>query len=66
MNPLHLRQALWIAIIVGTFLNVINQWEACVGQASFQWSKVVLTYAVPFCVAMYSAHKAVRMDEEQP
>jgi len=66
MNPHHIRQSLWIALIVGTFLNVINQWEACVGQASFVWVKLVLTYCVPFFVAMYSAHMAAASDRHSP
>ncbi|MFU8814781.1 MAG: nitrate/nitrite transporter NrtS [Pseudomonadales bacterium] len=60
MNRLYFRQALWIALIVGTFLNVINQWEACLGQTSFVWFKLVLTYCVPFSVALYSSHMAAR------
>lgn len=60
MKVHHVRQALWIALVVGTFLNVVNQWEACVGQASFVWFKLALTYCVPFIVAMYSAHMAAQ------
>ena len=49
------RRSLWVAVIVGTILNVIAQGDFLVeGQPVNIW-KIVLTYAVPYCVATYGA-----------
>ena len=55
----YLRRALVIAAVVGTALNVINQPEALLGDASVVWWKVLLTYLVPFFVATYAAYGAL-------
>ena len=46
-------RSLWIAAVVGTVLNVINQGDALLGAASINWLKVILTYMVPYCVCTY-------------
>jgi len=43
-----------ISAIVGTVLCGINQWEAVLGLAEFNITKMILTYLVPFCVSSYS------------
>lgn len=48
-------RSLIVAVVVGTMLNVINQWEAVRGRARFHWRKIVLTYCVPYLVATYGA-----------
>ena len=49
------RRSLYAALIVGTILNLINQGDAIIGSGSINWLKVVLTYCVPYAVAMYGA-----------
>lgn len=48
------NRALVVAAVVGSILNVINQGEA-IAYGSPQVVKLLLTYAVPFCVSIYSA-----------
>lgn len=50
-----LRNALRIALCVGTVLNLINQGANLFGTAPVSWPHVCLNYLVPFCVATYSA-----------
>jgi hypothetical protein len=49
------RRSLGVALVVGTLLNVINQWEALRGRAPMNWRKAGLTYCVPYFVATYGA-----------
>lgn len=48
-------KALQTAVVVGSVLVTINQYEALFGDASIDYVKLVLTYIVPFMVYMYSA-----------
>lgn len=45
------------SLIVGTLLNVINQWDAIMGAGNYDVIKIGLTYLVPFCVATYAGAK---------
>jgi hypothetical protein len=47
------RRSLYVALVVGTALNLINQGDALLGAASFSWLKAILTYAVPYAVCTY-------------
>jgi hypothetical protein len=49
------RRALWTAVVVGTILNLINQGDALVAGQPLDWTKLVLTYGVPYCVATWGA-----------
>jgi hypothetical protein len=49
------RRSLYVALVVGTVLNVINQGDAFLGMASINWLKLVLTYCVPYVVCTYGA-----------
>lgn len=49
------RRSLIVALIVGTILNLINQGDALLGAAHLNWTKIILTFAVPYCVATYGA-----------
>ena len=49
------RRSLYVALIVGTVLNLINQGDALLGMASINWLKVILTYCVPYAVCTYGA-----------
>jgi hypothetical protein len=44
-----------VALIVGATLNVINQGDALFGEGHLNLTKIVLTFAVPYCVATYGA-----------
>ena len=49
------RRSLVVALIVGTVLNLINQGDALLSGAHLDLTKIVLTFAVPYCVATYGA-----------
>lgn len=55
-----IKRSLWVALGVGTALNVINQGpEIYAGAAPVLW-KLALTYLVPFLVASYGSYAAFR------
>ncbi|WP_133467790.1 nitrate/nitrite transporter NrtS [Paraglaciecola marina] len=58
--PFTKKTAIYISIIVGSLLTLINQGEAFLGDAELNWCKVITTYMVPFCVSMYSSIKAAK------
>lgn len=49
--------AIKIAALVGSVLNLINQGEVLLAGGTISWLHFVLNYAVPYCVASYSAAK---------
>jgi hypothetical protein len=49
------RRSLYVALVVGTMLNLINQGDAMFGTAPINWLKIVLTYCVPYVVCTYGA-----------
>jgi hypothetical protein len=55
-----LRRSLFVALVVGTALNIINQGsEMLSGNWPVVW-KLMLTYLVPFLVASYGSYAAFR------
>ncbi|PKM03655.1 MAG: hypothetical protein CVV16_08205 [Gammaproteobacteria bacterium HGW-Gammaproteobacteria-6] len=44
-----------LAMVVGTLLVLINQWEAVTGAVAMDWLKVLLTYCVPYLVSTYTS-----------
>jgi hypothetical protein len=44
-----------VALAVGTVLNLINQGDAVFGATPINWTKIVLTYLVPYAVCTYGA-----------
>ena len=48
-------RSLYVALIVGTILNLINQGDALLVPGSINWFKVALTYCVPYVVCTYGA-----------
>lgn len=56
---LIVRRALCTSVVVGSILNVINQIDGMVSGKVTLW-KMALTYAVPFCVVIYSAACVIR------
>jgi len=49
------RRSFLVAIVVGTILNLINQGDALFGAAAVNWTKLFLTYLVPYAVSTYGA-----------
>lgn len=49
------RRSFAVALVVGTVLNVINQGDVLLGAGRLNWTKLLLTFAVPYCVATYGA-----------
>jgi hypothetical protein len=41
------RRSFYVALMVGTILNIINQGDALLAHTSINWFKIVLTYLVP-------------------
>lgn len=49
------QRSLYVALVVGTVLNLINQGDALLGAAPVNWLKIGLTYLVPYAVCTYGA-----------
>ena len=49
------RRSLAAAVVVGTILNLINQGDALFADKPVNWTKLMLTYVVPYCVTTYGA-----------
>lgn len=49
------RRSLYVALVVGTVLNLINQGDALLAMGHVNWLKVVLTYCVPYAMCTYGA-----------
>jgi hypothetical protein len=49
------RRSLLVALIVGTILNLINQGDALLAGGPIDWTKILLTFSVPYCVSTYGA-----------
>ncbi|MBS7556364.1 hypothetical protein KHC23_22285 [Ancylobacter dichloromethanicus] len=58
------RRAVGVSVVVGTTLNIINQFDVVMGNAPLDVVKAVLTYAVPYCSATYGA-VAYRLHHER-
>ena len=59
------RRSLYVALVVGTVLNLINQGDAFLGMTSINWLKLVLTYCVPYAVCTYGA-VSYRLNRAEP
>lgn len=55
------RRSFWVAVSVGTLLNLINQGDALMAGLSISWLKFTLTYLVPYVVNTYGSVTA-RLD----
>ncbi len=51
-------RSFYVALVVGTILNLINQGDALFGAAPVNWFKIALTYCVPYLVCTYGAVSA--------
>ncbi len=60
-----LKKSVPTALVVGTFLNGINQFPHLLNHKPLVWSKVVLNYLVPFLVSSWSILSTRLSKEEQ-
>lgn len=60
-----LKRSLGAMLLVGTVLNLINQWDFYFGSAGIDPWRMLLTYCVPFCVSTYGAFSAFRSETIQ-
>ena len=58
------KRSLYVALLVGTVLNVINQGDTVLRGEALNVTKLLLTYFVPYCVATYGA-VSFRLAEER-
>jgi hypothetical protein len=49
------QRSLWVALVVGTILNLINQGDVILAGHAPDWTKLLLTYVVPYFVSTYGA-----------
>jgi hypothetical protein len=49
------RRSFYVALVVGTILNLINQGDALFGLHAINSTKIILTYLVPYAVSTYGA-----------
>jgi len=54
-----LTRSLWVALVVGTILNLINQGDRLANGELLDRGKLALTYIVPFLVASFGAWSAM-------
>lgn len=57
LDRINLTKHITIALVVGTVLNIINQFDSII-HLQFQniaYIKAVITFIVPFAVSVYSA-----------
>ncbi len=54
-TPQIFRNAVKIALVVGSILNVINQGGSVMNGEAIDWWRLGLNYLVPYCVSSYSA-----------
>ena len=59
LRPPILSRSLWVAVLVGSVLNLINQGDRLAAGSPLDWGKLGLTYVVPFLVASYGAWSAL-------
>ena len=52
--------ALKVALVVGTLLNLANHGHALIDGGDVTWGQLLLNYCIPFCVSAYSAARALR------
>ena len=57
-------RSFYVALVVGTILNLMNQGDAIIGDTPLNWSRFILTYVVPYAVSTYAAvsYRMARQD----
>ena len=59
LRPPIVTRSLWVAVVVGAILNLINQGDRLATGAPLHWGKIALTFVVPFLVASFGAWSAL-------
>lgn len=60
-----IKRSIFIALLVGTILNIINQGGALFGAEEVNLVQILLTYFVPYCVSsLSSAQTSVKMNRK--
>ncbi|WP_454179285.1 nitrate/nitrite transporter NrtS [Pseudoalteromonas sp. MBR-15] len=54
-RPHIVKNAIKIASVVGTLLNIANQGSEVLSGADISWVQALLNYCIPYFVASYSA-----------
>lgn len=57
--------ALRISLVVGTMLNLINQGERVWAGGALSWPHIMLNFAVPFCVAVFSGGRSAWLQHKR-
>lgn len=65
LATIHTR-ALMVALIVGSILNLINQFDAIFGNSTINLFKLCLTYTVPYLVSWFSSTMAMQDKQSSP
>lgn len=60
------RRSFYVAVVVGTLLNIINQGDVVLSAGPVDWLKVILTYLVPYAVCTYGAVSAQTRQARRP
>lgn len=55
INAQTAKNALKLALVVGSILSLINQTNAILGPEKINWIKLCLTYCVPYLVSTYTS-----------
>jgi hypothetical protein len=66
MQAKNLKNALILALVVGSLLNTINSYDV-IWEGDFtvrNTIKIILTYITPFCVSLYSSNLASKSFED--
>ncbi len=60
MTPKTVISSLQVSLVVGIILNLINQWDAILEMDYhlLNYSKIFLTFCVPYLVSTYATVKA--------
>lgn len=61
----HMFSAMRVALIVGSVLLLINQFDAVLGDEHLRVLPAVLTYCVPFCVFLLGK-RSCKCDDPSP
>jgi len=62
MNKRNITVALLAAILIGSLMNLVNNYDVFTGNrfTGRNVFKIVLTYIIPFCVSLYSSVRATK------
>lgn len=50
-----------VSLVVGTLLNMINQWEYILATQEIMFGHLLMSYLVPFCASAYIGAKALSL-----